>query len=97
MARALTLALLLQLSIPSAFAQYVTVIAACTRDATKFCPAALPQRNALAECIEAHFQHFHEQCRAALVQPLACVKPARPISRSDAPPRELEPVASCCA
>ena len=71
MARTLTLALLLQLSISSAFAQYVTVIAACTRDATKFCQAALPQRNALAECIEAHFQDFHEQCQTALVRTAA--------------------------
>jgi hypothetical protein len=67
MARALTLALLLLLSTPSAFGQYVTVIAACTRDVTKFCHAAQPQRNFLAECIESHFQDFHEQCRAALM------------------------------
>src|SRR5215471_11283935 len=71
MARALTLALLLQLSMPSAFAQYVTVIAACTRDATKFCQAAQPQRNALAECIEAHFQDFHEECQTALMRTAA--------------------------
>ena len=71
MARTLTLALLLQLSIPSAFAQYVTVIAACMRDATKFCQAAQPQRNARAECIEAHFQDFHEQCQTALMRTAA--------------------------
>jgi hypothetical protein len=71
MARALTLALLLLLSVPSAFGQYVTVIAACTRDVTKFCPAAQPERNSLAECIESHFQDFHEQCRTALVQTAA--------------------------
>jgi hypothetical protein len=68
MARALTLALLLLLSAPSAFGQYVAVIAACTRDVTKFCHAAQSQRNFLAECIESHFQDFHEQCRAALVE-----------------------------
>jgi hypothetical protein len=71
MARALTLALLLQLSIPSAFAQYVTIIAACTREVTKHCQAAQPQRNALAECIEAHFQDFHEQCQTALMRTAA--------------------------
>jgi Cysteine rich repeat len=68
MARALTLTLLLLLSTPAAFGQYVMVIAACTRDVTKFCHAAQPQRNFLAECIESHFQDFHEQCRTALVQ-----------------------------
>jgi len=97
MAKKSTLALSLLLSTSCAFGQYVTVLAACTQDVAKFCYAAKSQRNFLTKCIEAHFQHFHEQCRAALVQPLACVKPARPISRSDAPPRELEPVASCCA
>ena len=71
MARALTLALLLQLSMPSAFTQYVTVIAACTRDATKFCQAAQPQRNALAECIETHFQDFHEQYQTAFMRTAA--------------------------
>ena len=54
-----------------AFGQYVSVIAACTRDVTKFCHAAQPQRNALAECIESHFQDFHERCRAALVRTAA--------------------------
>lgn len=71
MARALTLALLLLLSAPSAFGQYVSVIAACTRDVTKFCHAAQPQRNSLAECIESHFQDFHERCKAALVRTAA--------------------------
>jgi hypothetical protein len=71
MARALTLALLLLLSTPSAFGQYVAVIAACTRDVTKFCHAATPRQNLLAECIESYFQDFHEQCRAALVQTAA--------------------------
>jgi Cysteine rich repeat len=71
MARALTLALLLLLSIPSAFAQYVTVIAACTRDVTSLCDAAKPERNFLTECIESHFQDFHERCRGALVQTAA--------------------------
>jgi hypothetical protein len=76
MARALTLALLLLLSIPaafaqSAFAQYVTVIAACTRDVTRLCDAAKPPRNVLTECVESHFQDFHEGCRRALVQTAA--------------------------
>jgi len=71
MARALTLALLLLLSMSSAFAQYVTVIAACTRDVTKLCHAVQPQQNFLAECIESHFQDFHEQCRTALMQTAA--------------------------
>lgn len=73
MARHLTFIILLslQLSVPSAFAQYVTVIAACTRDVTKFCQAAQSQRNSLVECIDAHFQDFHEQCRTALVQTAA--------------------------
>jgi len=71
MARALTLALLLLLSTASAFGQYVTVIAACTRDVTKFCYAAQPQRDSLAECIESHFQDFHKQCRTALVETAA--------------------------
>jgi hypothetical protein len=66
-----TILLLLQLSVPSAFGQYVTIIAACTRDVTKFCQAAQPQRNSLVECIEAHFQDFQEQCRTALVQTAA--------------------------
>jgi hypothetical protein len=65
------IALLLLLSTPSAFGQYVAVIAACTRDVTKFCHAATPRQNFLAECIESHFQDFHEQCRAALVQTAA--------------------------
>ena len=68
MARALTFALLLLLSIPSAFGQYATVIGACTRDVTKFCYAAKAEHNFLAECIQSHFQDFHDQCRAALVQ-----------------------------
>ena len=71
MARALTLAFLLLLSTPSAFGQFVGVITACTHDVTKFCHAATPQRSFLAECIESHFQDFHEQCRAALVQTAA--------------------------
>ena len=71
MARALTLALLLLLSTPSAFGQFVAVITACTHDVTKFCNAATPQRSFLAECIESHFQDFHEQCRAALLQTAA--------------------------
>ena len=71
MARALTLALLLLLSTPSAFGQFVGVITACTHDVTKFCHAATPQRSFLAECIESHFQYFHEQCRAALLQTAA--------------------------
>ena len=75
MAKALTLAFLLLLSIPSAFGQYATVIAACTRDVTKFCHAAQPQRNFLAECIEVHFQDFREQCRTALLQ-IAAVREA---------------------
>ena len=74
MARALTLALLLLLSTPSAFGQYVAVIAACTRDVTKFCHAPTSQRNFLAECIESHFRDFHEQCRAALLQTAAVRK-----------------------
>jgi hypothetical protein len=79
MARALTLALLLLLSTPSAFGQYVAVIAACTRDVTKFCHAATPQQNFLAECIESHFQDFHERCRAALLQ----TAPVREACRAD--------------
>lgn len=71
MARALTLALSLLLSIHSAFAQYVTVIAACTRDVTSLCDAAKPERNFLTECVESHFQDFHERCRGALVQTAA--------------------------
>ena len=71
MARKLTLALLLLLPIPSAFAQYATVIGACTRDVTKFCHSAKPEHNFLAECIQSHFENFHEQCRAALVQTAA--------------------------
>jgi hypothetical protein len=62
---------LLLVSIPPASGQYVTVIAACTRDVTKFCRAAPPQRNFLAECIEAHFQNFNERCRTALVRTAA--------------------------
>jgi len=71
MARALTLALLLLLSTPSAFAQYVTVIAACTRDVTSLCDAVKPEQNFLTQCIESHFQDFHERCRGALVQTAA--------------------------
>jgi Cysteine rich repeat len=71
MARALTLALLLLLSTPSAFGQFVGVITACTHDVTKFCHAATPQRSFLAECIESNFQDFHDQCRAALLQTAA--------------------------
>jgi hypothetical protein len=71
MARALTLSLLLLLSTPAAFGQYVTVIEACTRDVTKFCHAAKPEQNSLAECIESHFQDFHKECRAALMQTAA--------------------------
>jgi Cysteine rich repeat len=73
MARRLTLTILLLLlvSMPPASGQYVTVIEACTRDVKKFCHAAQPKRNFIAECIEAHFQDFHEQCRAALVRTAA--------------------------
>ena len=73
MARRLTLTILLSLlvSISPASGQYVTVIAACRRDVTKFCHAVQPQRNFLAECIESHFQDFHERCRTALVQTAA--------------------------
>ncbi len=73
MARRLTLTILLLLlvSMPPASGQYVTVIEACTRDVTKFCHAAQPQRNFLAECIEAHFQDFKKQCRTALMQTAA--------------------------
>jgi hypothetical protein len=60
-----TILLSLQFSVSSAFGQYVTVISACTRDVTKFCQAA---RNSFVECIDAHFQDFHEQCRTALVE-----------------------------
>jgi len=67
----LTILLLLLVSMPPASGQYVTVIAACTRDVTKFCQAARPQRNFLAECIETHFQVFKEQCRTALMQTAA--------------------------
>lgn len=79
MARALTLALLLLLSAPPAFGQYVALIADCTRDVTKFCRAASTQQNSLAECIESHFQDFHEQCRAALLQ----TAPVREACRAD--------------
>ena len=68
MARALTLGLLLLVPVHSALGQYVTIIEACTRDVTKFCQFAQPQRNFLAECIESHFQDFHERCRTALAQ-----------------------------
>ena len=78
MARALTFALLLLLSIPPAFAQYVTLIEACTRDVTKFCTAARSERNSLAECIESHFRDFHEQCRRALVQTAAVREACKP-------------------
>jgi hypothetical protein len=78
MTRALTFALLLLLSTasafgqaPPAFGQYVTVIAACTRDVTNFCHTAQAQRNPLVECIERYFQDFREQCRAALLQTAA--------------------------
>jgi hypothetical protein len=71
MARALTLALLLLLSIPSAFAQFVTVITACTQDVTRLCDATKSERNLLTECVESHFQDFHERCRSALVQTAA--------------------------
>ena len=67
----LTISLLLLVSMSHASGQYVTVIEACTRDVTKFCHAPQPQRNFLAECIEAHFQDFNEQCRTALVRTAA--------------------------
>ena len=73
MARRLTLAisLLLLVSMPPASGQYVTAIAACTRDVTKFCRATHSDRNLLAECIESHFQDFNERCRTALVRTAA--------------------------
>ena len=67
----LTISLLLLVAMTPASGQYVTVIEACTRDVTKFCHAPQPQRNFLAECIEAHFQDFNEQCRTALVRTAA--------------------------
>ena len=73
MARRLTLAILplLVVSMPPASGQYVTTIAACTRDVTKFCHATQSERNFLAECIESHFQDFNERCRTALVRTAA--------------------------
>lgn len=71
MARALTLVLLLLASSPSAVGQYVTVIEACTNDVTKFCGGGKAERNFLTECIEAHFQDLHEQCRRTLLQTAA--------------------------
>ena len=56
---------------PPASGQYVTAIAACTRDVTKFCHATHSDRNLLAECIESHFQDFNERCRTALVRTAA--------------------------
>jgi len=67
----LTILLFLLASTPPASAQYVTAIAACTHDVTKFCHAAKSQGNFFAECIESHFQDFHEQCRTALMQTAA--------------------------
>ena len=67
----LTILLLLLVSMPPASGQYVTAIAACTRDVTKFCHATQLERNFLTECIESHFQDFNERCRTALVRTAA--------------------------
>ena len=73
MTRRLTLTILLLLLVARtpASGQYITVIVSCTGDVTKFCQTRQSNRNVLAECIESHFQDFHEQCRAALMRTAA--------------------------
>jgi len=66
----LVFAIFVLLSVSPAFAQYVAVIQACSRDVTEAC-AAKQERAPLMECVKAHFQDFTEPCKAALVKIVA--------------------------
>ena len=58
----------LMLSVSSSFAQYVSVIQACTGDVMKFCATGQQGAGPLAECVKAHFDSFSPPCKAALVK-----------------------------
>jgi len=60
----------LMLSVSSSFAQYVSIIHACTQDVMKSC-AHGQQADPLAECVKVHFEDFSEPCKAALVSIVA--------------------------
>jgi hypothetical protein len=60
--------LVLVFSVSPAFAQYVRVIQACSRDVTHSCAPSLSGAHPLVECVRAHFQDFTEPCQAALTR-----------------------------
>jgi len=63
----LAFAMLILLLAP-AFAQYVAVIQACSRDVTHLCAPPPAGTGPLVECIKAHFQDLTEPCKGALVR-----------------------------
>ena len=65
----------LMFSVSSSFAQYVSVIQACTGDVTKFCAAGQPAAGPLAECVKILLVDFSEPCKEALVK-IAAVREA---------------------
>ena len=64
----LIFAMLVLVSVAPAFAQYVRVIQACSRDVTHSCAPVLSGARPLVECVRAHFQDFTELCQAALTR-----------------------------
>jgi hypothetical protein len=62
------IALLIFISASSAFAQYVAVVQACSRDVASRCSPSRPGGDRLIECIKTHFADFTRPCQAALVR-----------------------------
>jgi hypothetical protein len=62
------IALFYLVSTSPAFAQYVAVIQACTRDVASRCSPSQVGGDRLIECIKAHFPDFAPPCQAALVK-----------------------------
>ena len=71
----LAIALLVSISTSSAFAQYVAVIQACSREVASRCSPSQPGGDRLLECIKTHFADFAQPCQAALVK-VAAVREA---------------------
>jgi hypothetical protein len=59
-------AMIMPIAVSPSFAQYVSVIHACTRDVAKSCGTG-QQSDPLVECVKVHFEDFTEPCKAALV------------------------------
>src|SRR5438477_3420790 len=78
------LAIFVLIAASPAFAQYVPVIQACSRDVPRFCAPHPSGSGPLVECIKAHFQDFSEPCKAAHVRIPAVLKSCGAISRGSA-------------